>query len=194
MPAAFGDALRLALPALAAPLRPPVDPLDVQAAEAALGQPLPVAVRQTYATHDGQDDILPGVLFGLTWLPLKRALQEHTTWMDLAQEDASLISKPDGAIRAVNFSQGWLPFATDGGGNGLAVDLDPGPAGTPGQVITYGPDEQPRRVVSTDLTAFFAWAARAVEAGDLTLSGDDARYQGASSFLDALRALPLPLA
>ncbi|WP_221089114.1 SMI1/KNR4 family protein [Deinococcus aquaedulcis] len=191
---AFADALRAAVPALAAPLRPPARAQDLEGAQAALGLPLPPAVQSSYSTHDGQNGILPGVLFGLTWLPLGRAVQEHATWMDLAQDDPALTSEPEGAIRAVNFSRGWLPFATDGGGNGLAVDLDPGGAGKAGQVITYGPDEALRRVVAPDLDTFFAWAARAVQAGDLSVQGDESRFQGMASFLDALRDLPLPLA
>ncbi|MBZ9715945.1 SMI1/KNR4 family protein [Deinococcus multiflagellatus] len=193
-PSAFAAALQARVPALAAPLRPPASPADFQAAEAALGRPLPAPVRDAYSTHDGQDGVVPGVMFGMTWLPLRRAVQEHATWMDLAQDDTSLTSEPEGAIKAVSFSRGWLPFATDGAGNGLAVDLDPGAAGTTGQVITYGPDETTHRVVSPDLGAFLGWAARAAQAGDLSLHGDDAQFQGASSFLDALRQLPLPLA
>jgi cell wall assembly regulator SMI1 len=40
----------------------------------------------------------------------------------------------------------------DGGGNGLAVDLDPQPGGQAGQVIFIGPDEDTRHVVATSIS------------------------------------------
>ena len=136
------------LPELAAPLRGPVSAADLQALQAAVEVPLPSEVQDVYATVDGQDGILPGVLLGLTWLPARRAAQEHATWMDLTQNDPALVSEPAGAIQAVTFHRHWVPLAVDGSGNGLAIDLAPGTTGVAGQVITYGPDETTRRVVS----------------------------------------------
>lgn len=40
-----------------------------------------------------------------------------------------------GHLREVYWSPGWIPFAEDGCGNLICVDLDPGPAGTAGQII-----------------------------------------------------------
>lgn len=190
---AFVQALGQCLPTLRASLRGPAAPGDLQALPPILGTPLPPGVQDLYGTVDGQDPQRPGVLFGLTWLPARQAAQEHVTWMELAAEDTSLLSEPSGAIRAVTFHPAWLPLATDGSGNGLATDLAPGETGAAGQVITYGPDETTRRVVSPDVQAFFGWAAQAVTQGDLRLDGDAVTYQGQGSFLDALRTLPLPL-
>ncbi|UBV45171.1 SMI1/KNR4 family protein (plasmid) [Deinococcus taeanensis] len=189
----FVQALTSHAPPLAAPLRGPAPPADVETLQRQLNVPLPPAVRDMYATADGQDGIVPGVLFGLTWLPARRAAQEHATWMDLAQADASLSSDPTGAIEAVTFHRGWLPLATDGGGNGLAVDLAPGETGTSGQVITYGPDETTRLVVAPSVSALFHWAAQAVKGGEMQVRGDDVTYRGEGSFLDALRDMPRPL-
>ncbi|WP_342662506.1 SMI1/KNR4 family protein [Deinococcus apachensis] len=98
-------------------------------------------------------------------------------------------SRPPGAVRPVTFSPAWFPFASDGGGNGLAVDLNPGPAGTLGQVITFGPDELTRLVLAPSLPAFLDWVADQIEAGRVTLEGNDMRLDGASSFLDRVRTL-----
>jgi len=50
----------------------------------------------------------------------------------------------------------WVPFAVDGGGNHVAIDLAPGPAGRIGQIILFGPDETEIRCIGTDL-ADFLW-------------------------------------
>lgn len=181
------------LPELAAPLRGPVSAADLQVLQAAVEIPLPPEVQDVYATVDGQDGILPGVLLGLTWLPARRAAQEHATWMDLAQDDPTLGSEPASAIQPVTFHRHWVPLAVDGSGNGLAIDLAPGLTGVAGQVITYGPDETTRRVVSPSVTALFHWAATAVEQQGVQVSGDEVTYQGHASFLDALREMTLPL-
>ncbi|MFC6803724.1 SMI1/KNR4 family protein [Deinococcus caeni] len=175
---AFVQALDQSLPTLRASLRGPAAPGDLQALPPLLGTPLPPGVQDLYATVDGQDPQRPGVLFGLTWLSARQAAQEHATWMDLAADDTSLLSEPAGAIRAGTFHPAWLPLATDGSGNGLATDLAPGETGAAGQVITYGPDETTRRVVSPNVQAFFGWAAQAVTRGDLRLDGDVVTYRG----------------
>ncbi|WP_020390725.1 SMI1/KNR4 family protein [Kribbella catacumbae] len=45
---------------------------------------------------------------------------------------------PPAAIRRLSDHPAWVPFATDGFGDYLAVDLVPGPNGRPGQVILIG--------------------------------------------------------
>ncbi|GAA5533967.1 SMI1/KNR4 family protein [Deinococcus aluminii] len=185
----FTDALTHHFPQLREDLRPGVRPAGLAEAERHLGQPLPPAVRDTYLACDGQLDVVPGVLLGLRWLPLDDVVREYATWLDLAGEDTGLDSRPPGAVRPVTFSPGWLPFASDGGGNGLAVDLQPGPAGTAGQVITFGPDETTRLVLASSLPAFLGWVADQIEAGRVTVEGNDVRLNGATSFLDAARTL-----
>ncbi len=190
---AFAEALTVRFPAMAAPLRGPVSTADLQVLQTAVEVPLPSEVQDVYATVDGQDGILPGVLLGLTWLPARRAAQEHGTWMDLAQDDPTLVSEPAGAIQAVTFHHHWVPLAVDGSGNGLAIDLAPGTTGIAGQVITYGPDETTRRVVSQSVSALLHWAATAVQRGDVEVRGDEVTYRGYGSFLDAVREVSLPL-
>lgn len=174
---------------LASELNPPALEETLRAASNWFGQELPADVKLAYRVADGQHSSFPGVLFGMPWLSLEKARQEYQTWQGIAAEDPSLQSHPERAIKPLNFSPAWFPFAVDGGGNGLAVDLDPGEAGTVGQVITYGPDEQLRLVVAPSLTAFFAWAASEVKAGHLSVDGQEVRLNGASSLLDELHRL-----
>ena len=186
---AFVEQLQAKFPALAAELNLAASDEAVKAVAVWFGQPLPVEIKQAYQVADGQRSALPGGLFGMQWLSLEKSRQEYQVWQNISAEDSSLCCKPDGAIQPLNFSPAWFPFAVDGGGNGLAVDLDPGKAGKPGQVITYGPDEQTRLVVAPGLTAFFDWAANEVKAGHLTIKGQAVQLKSASSLLDELHRL-----
>jgi len=104
-------------------------------------------------------------------------------------EDPGLNSRPEEAVRSANFIQAWLPVASDGAGNGLAVDLAPGRSCTAGQVITLGPDEETQLVPAPSLPAFLDWAAEQIYAGRVTQEGQDVRFQGTASFLDVARSL-----
>ena len=58
-----------------------------------------------------------------------------------------------------------MPFTVDGGGNGFAVDLEPEPGGTVGQIINCGSDEDWRAVVADSLDDFLARIVTLVESG-----------------------------
>lgn len=68
-------------------------------------------------------------------------------------------SQPPNAVQKVYAHPGWIPLARDWGGNNLAVDLAPGPAGTWGQVIIFGRDFDCKYVVSRSWASFLATVA-----------------------------------
>ncbi|KAI9802030.1 MAG: hypothetical protein M1825_003086 [Sarcosagium campestre] len=86
-----------------------------------------------------------------------------TIWQQelLARQD----SQPLGAIQSVYAHPGWIPLARDWGGNNLAVDLAPGPAGKWGQVIIFGRDYDCKYVVSRSWSAFLAMVADDLSGG-----------------------------
>ena len=65
-------------------------------------------------------------------------------------------SQPPNAIQKVYTHPGWIPLARDWGGNNIAVDLAPGPAGRWGQIILIGRDYDCKYVVSRSWSAFLA--------------------------------------
>ena len=71
--------------------------------------------------------------------------------------ELGITSTPEGAIRKKYFHYKWLPVLSDGSGNYIGVDLDPGPAGRKGQVIIFGRDEEALFVVADGLPSFFDW-------------------------------------
>jgi cell wall assembly regulator SMI1 len=68
-------------------------------------------------------------------------------------------SQPPRAIQKAYAHPGWVPLARDWGGNNLAVDLAPGPAGKWGQIIIFGRDYDCKVVVARSWAAFLAMVA-----------------------------------
>ena len=68
-------------------------------------------------------------------------------------------SQPPKAIQKAYAHPGWIPLARDWGGNNLAVDLAPGPAGKWGQIIIFGRDYDCKYVVARSWAAFLAMVA-----------------------------------
>lgn len=68
--------------------------------------------------------------------------------------DITFTSVPENAIRKKYFHSKWVPLFSDYGGNYLGMDLDPGVAGTRGQVINFGRDEEQMQVLGQSLHGF----------------------------------------
>ncbi|KKK26714.1 1,3-beta-glucan biosynthesis protein [Aspergillus rambellii] len=65
-------------------------------------------------------------------------------------------SQPPGAVQKAYAHPAWIPLARDWGGNHIAIDLAPGPAGKWGQVIIFGRDYDCKYVVARSWAAFLA--------------------------------------
>lgn len=81
----------------------------------------------------------------------------NSMWRQDIQERQD--SQPTGAVQKAYSHPGWIPVARDWGGNYIAVDLAPGPAGKWGQVIIYGRDYDCKYVIARSWSAFLAAAA-----------------------------------
>ena len=190
-------ALADAVPSLLADLAPPASATNLDALAERTDLDVRLALDDLYGHHDGQRSPTPGVFFGLQFLPAAAAADEWSRWASMVQDDPALVSdvvvqsEPVGDVQPVYFSPSWVPFAVDGAGNGLAVDLAPGPGGVTGQVISFGADETVRRVLAPSVAAFLAWCASAWESGEATVvddpdavGGQAPRIRGASHLLD----------
>ncbi|KAG9235290.1 1,3-beta-glucan biosynthesis protein-like protein [Amylocarpus encephaloides] len=79
----------------------------------------------------------------------------------LARQD----SQPTNAIQKVYAHPAWIPMVRDWGGNCLAIDLAPGPAGKWGQIILFGRDYDCKYVVARSWSAFLATVADDLNSG-----------------------------
>lgn len=154
-------------------LRPGAADADVIALEQHLGVPLPDAVKQFLAIHDGQDGF--GLIFGQQLLSVAEIREQWDVWrdMDEAQMNAEcadyMASDPAGVIKPLYSNRAWIPLTHDAGGNHIGIDFDPDQFGAIGQIITFGRDEDTKRLIGATFEAFLvsyvAWLERATWTG-----------------------------
>ncbi|MET3637094.1 SMI1/KNR4 family protein [Curtobacterium oceanosedimentum] len=164
-------------------LRPPAAEADLAAAEAHLGRRLPVDVRALYLLHDGQHQYTPqdprfacGIFAGLPLLPLHDMLAAWDQWDGFEAQtdmDEFASSSPSGFVQPKYSTRGWIPLTHDGSGNHIGVDLAPGPAGTVGQVITFGADDDEHQVLAPSLLSYLDQVGTLIASGALTPSDDE---------------------
>ena len=129
-------------------------PQDMADLELQFGFALPTVVRESYLCCDGQEaesaaGCSEGLFFGLTLLPLESVLEEWRFWREVDEDpttgaNAGLRSiqqsVPPNYVRKAYSERGWIPLVADKAGNYVGIDLNPGEAGTAGQVIVFGRD------------------------------------------------------
>lgn len=159
-------------PRVAASLQPP-DPTAARAlAELAdtVGAPMPEEMAALYRLTGGEparvmDDGGHGVLFGVALMPIAEVVsyaRRPFKWdadgvaRDMQDEDCRPEVREPTRLRAAALHRGWVPFGDAAGGNYIAVDLAPGPAGTVGQVINIGQNEEVRFVLADSIAEFVA--------------------------------------
>jgi len=94
-------------------------------------------------------------------LPAQSSQNPHWREDLLSRQD----SQPSNAIQKVYAHPAWIPMVRDWGGNNLAIDLAPGPAGKWGQVILFGRDYDCKYVVARSWSAFLATVADDLNSG-----------------------------
>ncbi|MFT7723215.1 MAG: SMI1/KNR4 family protein [Roseateles sp.] len=117
------------------------------------GHELPAGLREIYRIHDGEfsygsSDTL-GLFFGYEFLSLdhsRELLRGFRRGAALLAEaggvdDYSYASIPENSVANVFCDKKWFPIAGFFSGNHLAIDFSPGPSGSAGQIINFGPDD-----------------------------------------------------
>lgn len=120
----------------------------IVAAERRMGLRLPEDVRALYLLA-GDDTAEIGVLGRYGLFPLDAVVESYLEsepgawgWRDGLFDLGRVVldTDPAGTVRRISRSDWWVVVGSDFGGNFCAVDLDPAPGGTAGQMIEYGRD------------------------------------------------------
>jgi uncharacterized protein (TIGR02996 family) len=156
-------------PQLLSVLNPGASAEQVDAVERAIGQSLPPDVRESFAIHNGAD----WFLFGNDMLTTTSLVDHWRVWRGVEEYNEEfrdgMKSYPEGAVAHEYTIPGWIPLTADGGGNHLGVDLTPGPAGTFGQVINFGRDEEHKCVLASGWAEFLADYATFLESSGVSV-------------------------
>lgn len=114
---------------------------QVHALEACLGKALPSSYKEFICEHNGEATGF-GLFLGFQVLGTEEIISELLLNKSMYMaSDATKSSYNRDQIKEDCNNPQWMPIAKDGGGNYIAIDFDPGSAGTEGQVISHGRDE-----------------------------------------------------
>lgn len=145
-----------------AQLHPSATDADFAKFRAETNLEFPSALEPIYRMNNGQGEGM-GLFFGLEFLSLDGIIKQWKSWAEIhAQElDGTLenmaqfsTSYPPKSIKIAYTNTKWLPFSYDYAGNYLGVDLDPDVAGTSGQIINFGRDEEAKIVFAVSFQLF----------------------------------------
>ncbi|GAA2429442.1 hypothetical protein GCM10010191_48560 [Actinomadura vinacea] len=178
----LGDYLRRREAILGHPdeLPPPAE--DREESFADLDYPLPDDLRALYEVMDGDGDT--GIIDnGYVWMTASdlsylgpghaRYWMDGTTLLFTDPQRGILDPGPPWAVRRSSDRDGWIPFATAGNDEYLAVDMDPGPGGRPGQVIRIGLRRHGPGYVADSVTSLLRRHVEALDRGDWTHEDDE---------------------
>ncbi|ULG73540.1 SMI1/KNR4 family protein [Macrococcus brunensis] len=169
---------------------------ELQELEEVFGEPLDPDFKTLYQAHNGESFDSPGLFFGLEWLSLDEVMNEVEFNQDEEEEfdEFPYEIEPAGAIKPIYYHAKWLPFAADGFGNFLAVDMDPGENGKKGQIISYGSDEETFYVVADSLNNLLSFIAKTIEEGNYEYAEDRFTFgHEGILFLDQIGDLDRPV-
>jgi cell wall assembly regulator SMI1 len=140
-----------------ADLNPPVTTTEIQELERTLGYGLPSGYLECLNVHAGQQGKAKWLFDGWEFLSVRNVVLSWAAWNDLAEggDLDDMKAKPGEGVQPVWWSRSWIPFASNGGGDFLCLDMVPASAGRPGQVIEVFHDFPNRKRLATDLGSWF---------------------------------------
>ncbi|MFG3260395.1 SMI1/KNR4 family protein [Streptomyces sp. NPDC048172] len=117
-------------PATFAALAPPAKPERIAAAEEAIGLAFPEPLKESLLRHDGSADasVLPPFwsLLGAEAVEENWELRVEIYEDELEEEEEDDEDDPESEFGPW-WNRAWIPFAKDGAGDYLVIDLRPGP-------------------------------------------------------------------
>ena len=168
-------------------LTPPLDPAEQAELVAALGTGLPPDLAALYSETDGAFYSDPGIICNHHWEALNRLIAPddgwgahgECQWIDDPLWRIPFDADPLWAVRRSWTRKGWIPFAVHPGGESyLAVDMDPGPAGRPGQIILVEMGTDGPLYVADSITSLLRRHLQALDRGEYAADNGRLRIDG----------------
>ena len=157
-------------------LRPAAPEPEIESTERLLGLSFPEELKQFYRLHNGSEDL--GLFpspdasgwdeMAFSPLPLTQVRSEWESWKHLIEmgEFAGQSSQPATGIRADWWNCGWIPMASNGGGDFQCIDMAPAETGRAGQVISMGHESGRRELIARSLSDYLRRLADGLESGE----------------------------
>jgi cell wall assembly regulator SMI1/ankyrin repeat protein len=162
-------------PKLKATLNPGAGPKEFTLLEKTIGMKLPDDFKKAWKVHNGQKgggDLVPPPTANeesYFLIPIDDIVREWKSWKGLVDggEFEGKESGPDQGIQNTWWHPGWVPFASNGGGDSICLDLAPAPGGVSCQVITMNHESTKRELLAPSFAAWFTELTVAIEEGAL---------------------------
>jgi cell wall assembly regulator SMI1 len=152
---------------------------EIKKVEEIMGFRLPKELAELYKCNNGNinshDARLLGAILGLHFISLEELVKNWKQWCKILDDDelnSYAISTPKKAIKLLYAHKYWIPFAADGGGNHIGIDLDPDVNGCVGQVINFGRDDDKKYVLANNLGEFLELMINVVKSKDFKIVYD----------------------
>lgn len=146
---------------------------QLQELETQLGVTLPGEFKQSLAIHDGQKedcDFIPDDGIGSFYLLcIKDIPKEWKQWNRLLAigEFKDAKTNQDKGVAQGWWNSAWIPFASNGAGDFLCIDLAPALDGAIGQIIRVRHDDPARVVMAESFGVWLAQLAGTIEQGGI---------------------------
>jgi len=101
-------------------------------------------------------------------------LERMNNWLDEGVFEGKIETidgDPSPLMLNVWWNKKWVPFAEDGGGNLLCIDLDPAPQGVSGQIIGFERGSGPYPTEFKSFSEFLAYQLKFTKDGGLSVDG-----------------------
>lgn len=160
-------------------LLPGASEAEIDTTETQMELSLPEDFKTSVLIHNGQDGrfrlVEPWEL-----IPIDGIASE-------AERMDTIFDNPDdpeietrGAVKPMLWNTSWIPFAADGTGNLLCLDLDPDEGGKIGQVILWASDPPYIEVIAANYRAWLEQFASDLEAGKYKWDAENEEWSRAS--------------
>jgi cell wall assembly regulator SMI1 len=145
-------------------------------AEEQLGLRFPEELRESYALHNGGGQIFPNLLdISFYLMPLAEVVQDWKSQKQLLEGGDFDHGRARSArgIRKEWWNTGWVPFASNGGGDLFCIDLAPAPGGAVGQVISHNHETGEHGLLAPSLRSWLHELAYNLRDGKYTFDEDE---------------------
>jgi len=145
---------------------------QIDALEVELNIKFPKDFREFLMIHNGSKEGF-GLIDCFELLSLEGIKSEWDIWQELLEDesfefdsvDDYSYSEFDDRVKRLWWNPKWIPFASDGSGNSLCIDLDPSESGKIGQVIVMNHEDAGREVLGESFKSWFEGYVLAVLEG-----------------------------
>lgn len=148
---------------------PGVNQQVLQELEGIVGFSLPTNFKGLYLEINGEKQYI-GSILGFELMSIEKIIREYKILQDAPY---SVMSNEMDKVKEGKFQKGWVPFADDGSGSFIVMDLEPASKGSIGQIITVDRDSDISYVLASSLEELIEKISDFLEDGRLALEEEE---------------------